>query len=432
MKNDAPMIWEDAIGEDSRIALGQFLSGNESARAQLTQIVDATIAGLYDTDFAGKPNPETVHVTTSCHLMVLKLLNRLSGMSAAEFYKGDPLRYVRMNCLIQRMLGIERLTLGWPVYAFGAEILGQAMIYPEDQAPGSNPGAPMLDRHNWRDLPEYTPKHPIAGAIRENLQHMARLSCVKPVAHMPAPYSLAAEIIGQEPLIGALAIEPDFVRELLNLIVDRVLKPWCDDLVANIPDVWLEFSDASGSPMFVGPANFLKFAADPVRRLIEETSWGDRVFVANYRGDLPPGAPSRGRRRRQSTNVPSTSFESLLKAKKQCCPKFLMRLEADAAPIERYVDAAIELQMPLYLGVGAVRLDRNSISNMEEAKHELRNVAQERTNLIKKVSVSLAANGRPRNLLEWPGDLYIEDTNGETDFGLIREVLAGVVEGNKN
>ena len=67
---------------------------------------------------------------------------------------------------------------------------------------------PLLSYENWRDMPAYDPDHQVASAIRENLQHMGRLSCIEPVAHMPAPYSLAAEIFGQEPLIGALALEP--------------------------------------------------------------------------------------------------------------------------------------------------------------------------------------------------------------------------------
>jgi hypothetical protein len=424
------LAWARVTGPEGRELLSRFLQGDRNVAASMASIVDAADAGHYDAELAGNPDPEAVHVTTSCHLMVLALLNRLSGLSAAEFYKDDPLRYVRMNCLVQRMLGLERLTLGWPVYAFGAEILGQTMIYSEDQAPGSDPGVPMLSRENWSDLPEYAREHPVACAIRENLQHMARLSGIEPVAHMPAPYSLAAEILGQEPLIGALATEPDFVRQFLDLIVTRVLRPWCDDLIATVPDVWLELSDASGSPMFVGPENFLNFAVDPVRRLIEENPWGNRVFAANYRGDLPSGAPTRGRRKRRPEKGPSISFESLLQAKKLCCPEFLMRLEADAAPIEHYVQAATDLKMPLYLGIGALQLDRNSVPDEDKAKHELHEIAQERAGLIRQVSRGLQNQGRPRTTLLWPGDLYIEDTNAETSIDLIRAVLAGAEAGN--
>ena len=425
MTEAAALEWARVTGPEGLDLLRRYFGGDQTAAPGMTAIINAAEAGQYDADYAGNPDLERIHVTTSCHLMVMALLNRLNGLSAAQFYKDDALRFVRTNCLVQRMLGFERLTLGWPVYGFGAEILGQTMIYPTDQAPGSDPGVPLLSDENWRDMPAYDPDHHVAGAVRENLQHMGRLSGIEPVAHLPAPYSLAAEIFGQEPLIGALALEPEFVRELLDLIVTRVLTPWCDDLVSNVPDVWLELSDASGSPMFVGPENFLKYVVDPVRRLIEENQWGHRVFAANYRGDLPAGAPTRGRRKKRPAAVSPISFDLLLQAKKLCCPNFLMRLEADAAPLDDYVQAAIELGMPLYLGIGAVRLDRNSVPDLAAAKIELHDTAKERAEFIKQVSDVLQDQGRPRASLPWPGDLYIEDTNAETSFELIGAVLAG-------
>ncbi len=430
MTNSDSLPWDQVVGKEGRDLLNRFLLGDKHAAAPLSAIINSANAGHYDANLAGTPDPEAVLVTTSCHLMALALLNRLNGLTAAEFYKDDPLRYVRTNYLVQRMLGLERLTLGGPNYAFGAEILGQDMIYSDDQAPGSDPGAPLLNMENWQDLPEYDPQQPVARFVRESLQQMGRLSNIQPVAHMPAPYPLAAEIFGQEPLIGALTSNPDFVCELLDRIVTRVLTPWCDDLVAAIPDVWLELSDASGSPMFIGPEKFLGFAVAPVRRLIEENSWGHRVFVANYRGDLPPSAPTRGRRRRRPEGDSAISFEKLLDAKKLCCPEFLMRLEADAAPAERYVEAAMTLKMPLYLGIGAVRLDRNSISDVVAAKRELHDIARQRAGLIRQVSDALQEQGTPRTSLSWPGDLYIEDTNAETHIDLIHAVIAGAKEGS--
>jgi hypothetical protein len=215
------------------------------------------------------------------------------------------------------------------------------------------------------------------------------------------------------------------VGQLLDLIVDRVLRPWCDDLARSVPDVWLELSDASGSPMFIGPRNFLDLAVAPVRRLIEENRWGDRVFVANYRGDLAPPGPARGRRRRAAPAEAAISFETLIGAKTLCCPKFLTRLEADAAPPERYAEAAISHRLPLYLGIGAVRLDRNSVTDVAVARSALFEDTGRRAGLIREVSHALAKQGAPRAALPWPGDLYVEDTSAETDFDLLNEVLRG-------
>jgi hypothetical protein len=195
-----PTIPLGAAGHGRRL-LQSFIDGDRTAAGELGELFAALDAGAFDRSLAARPDPDAVHVTTSCHLLALALRHRLTGLEAEAFYKGDVLRYVRSNLLVQRMLGLERLTLGWPVYAFGAEVLGQAMIYPADQAPGADPGVPLLTLDDWSNLPRYDPGHPIAGIVRANLLHMRRLGGVAPVAHLPAPYSLAAEVLGQETLI---------------------------------------------------------------------------------------------------------------------------------------------------------------------------------------------------------------------------------------
>ncbi len=427
--HSSPMPWEQVCGTIGLDIFRRFLDEDTTAKAAFATIVDSAIAGEYDGQYAGNPNSD-VQVTVSCHLMVLAIMNRLYGINALDFYTNDPLRYVRLNCLIQHMLGVQRLTLGWPVYSFGAELLGQTIIYTDAQAPGSDPGKPLLTVDNWRSLPTYDATHPIACTVRHNLTNMARLSGIEPVAHLPAPYSLAAEILGQEQLVTALIENPQFVTQFLELIVERVLRPWCDDLVATVPSVWLELSDATGSPMFIGPDKFLHYAMEPVRKLILDNSWGNRVFVANYRGDKPAGAKSRGRRKRNTSAETAMSFDELMSAKVLCCPLFVTRLEADAVPVEHYTEAAISLKLPLYLGIGAVRLDRNSVSDIPQAQKELHASANSRTRQILRVSKSLRDTGVPRNSLPWPGDLYVEDINAETSIDLFQAVLDGSKEGN--
>lgn len=414
--------------------LAGHLDGDPEARRQIGNLVDAACAGDYDAFLRAEPDPYDVHVTTSAHLMVLAVMNRLNGMRSEDFYKNDPVRYVRLNLLIQRLLGIERLTVGSPVYAFAAELLGQTMMYPEDQAPGSDPGRPLLEIGDWREIPGYDEGHELARGIRETLVVTGQLAGIEPVAHLAAPYSLAAEIFGQEALINALNTEPDTVRCLLERLVEVVIAPWCEDLAANVPDVWLELSDASGSPMFIGPHNFLSFAVDPVVRLIGTPGWGSRVFVANYRGDSPPGRATHGRRRRQPSDETAMSFDKLLDAKISCCPLFITRLEADAASEQTYADVALVGGLSLYLGVGAVRLDRNSVVDKQGALSELHDAAFQRAKIIRSVrsgngaQVGLVAASTPPRV--WSGDIYIEDTNGETDLDLFAAVLEGCAEAN--
>ena len=153
--------------------------------------------------------------------------------------------------------------------------------------------------------------------------------------------------------------------------------------------MWLELSDASGSPMFIGPDNFVSLAVDPVRQLISQPGWGHRVFVANYRGDSPPKSASRGRRRGQVPSGSGLSFDKLLEVKIACCPYFVIRLEADAASEQAYADTAIRNGISLYLGIGAVRLDRNTVVDREAAMRDLYDTAFERASLIRSVRASL-------------------------------------------
>lgn len=425
--------FRELCGQQGRSILSRHLNGDRSVAPELGTFVEAACEGVLDDALRAEPDPDHVNVTTSAHLMTLAVMNRLSGMRSAAFYKGDPLRYVRLNLLVQRMLGIERLTIGIPVYAFGAETLGQTVMYPDDQVPGSDPGKPLMAIDGWRDIPGHDRDHEVARLIRDALVLTGQLAGIEPVAHLPAPYSFAAEIFGQEALINALNTDPDTVRDLLAHIADAVLAPWCDDLAANVPDVWLELSDASGSPMFIGPDNFVSFAVEPVKQLINKPQWGDRVFAANYRGDSPPRPGSRGRRRGRAPSGNGLSFDRLLEIKISCCPFFVIRLEADAAPAKAYADAAIRNGISLYLGIGAVRLDRNSVLDREAALRDLRETAFERGSLIRSVRASVgegnsgngAAHTRP-----WPGDLYIEDTNGETDLELLAAVLEGCAAAN--
>ena len=422
--------FRELCGPQGRSILSRHLNGDSDARRGLRHFVEAACDGALDCALRAEPDPDHVHVTTSAHLMTLAVMNRLSGMQSADLYKGDPLRYVRLNLLVQRLLGIERLTIGFPVYAFGAETLGQTMMYPDDQAPGSDPGNPLMTIDGWRDIPGHDRDHEVSQLIRDALVLTGQLADIEPVAHLPAPYSLAAEIFGQEALINALSTDPDTVRDLLAHLADVVLAPWCEDLVANVPGVWLEFSDASGSPMFIGPNNCVSFAVEPVRQLINQPRWGDRVFVANYRGDSSPRSGRRGRRRGHTPSGGGLSFDKLLEIKISCCPFFVIRLEADTASEQAYADAAISNGISLYLGIGAVRLDRNSVVDREAALRDLRDTAFERGSLIRSVRAAARKAGGAVPAWSWPGDLYIEDTNGETDLELFAAVLEGCAAAN--
>ncbi len=418
----------------SSTLLTRWQAGDNAALERLRVLFDAVIEGQFDTLFkepAPEPAPaDSVCVTTSLHLTTLTILNQLYGLTSADFYKGDPQRYVRTTLMTQRLLGIDKLTLSWPAYAFSVEALGQTMTYLDEHAPGPDLNKPLVSQTNWREVDTPNLESGIPEIIDNYLACFADLTGLDPVAHLSAPYSLAADILGQEDLIMALLDAPDFVDEFLDHLTNRVLVPWLEHLSRRFPKVWIELSDASGSPQFIGPRPCRKIAARPVRRLINDFPWGNRVFVANYRGDRPlQAAGRRAKKGEPETERTKSSAELPLETidfKLSVCPEFIIKLEADEAPLPFYVEQAIQRRKALYLGIGATRIDRSSLVDRQVAQQELKNTAAQYAQAIKSVSETLAHNGQPRSTLAWPGDVYIEDINAESDFGFVKTIVETV------
>ena len=293
-------LTDDQIFAEGSNLLANWQAGDNDAQKKLRDLFDTVIEGQFDFVFREPAPADSVCVTTSLHLMTLTILNQLYGLNSSEFYKGDPQRYVRTTLMTQRLLGIRKLTLGWPVYAFGAEALGQFTMYPEQHAPGADPGLPLIDRNNWYELESIDFEKEIPHVVESMLDCFVELTKLEPVAHLPAPYSLAADIFGQENLITALNHDPDFVGEFRDHLTDKIFVPWGERLVKRYPNIWLELSDASGSPFFISPHLCKKIAARPVQRLINDFPWGNRIFVANYRGDMNSKSSVEDRRRREA------------------------------------------------------------------------------------------------------------------------------------
>lgn len=399
--------------------LTRWQTGDDAAQDELRTLFDAVIEGQYDAVFQEPAPPDSVCVTASLHLTTLAILNQLYGLSSADFYKDDPQRYVRTTLLTQRLLGIRKLTLHWPVYAFGAEALGQAIMYPDTHPPGVETGELLVNKKNWHKLEPPDFEGVIPQVIEEMLACFTELTGREPVAHLPAPYSLAADIFGQEALPFALIDATDFVDDLLTHLTEHVLAPWCERLSRRFPNIWLELSDASGSPNFIGPRLTMEIAARPVGQLINDYFWGNRIFVANYRGD--PAAGTSG----------SVTLTEMINFKLSVCPEFIIKLEADRAPLSFYVEQAVQRDKPLYLGIGATRIDLNSIVDHETAKREISDLSAAYAQAIKTVSEALAHNGYSRSDLAWPGDVYIEDINAESDFDLVKTIVESVTSHGK-
>ncbi len=408
--------------------LSNWQRGDLDACDRLREIFDEAKTGRFDENFAIPAPRGSIHVGGSINLMTLNIMNQLYGTESAEFYKADPLSYVRTTMLSRRLLGMNKLYVSWPVYAFTAEALGQPTMYPDRFPPGSDPDRMLIDRDNWQDVAAPDLNGGIARIIEEIITCYQRLTGLEPILHLSAPYSLAADIFGQEPLLSALVHEPDFANALLDHLVDHVHRPWMAHFFQRFPNGWVELSDASGSPFFIGPENCKNMAIRPIRRLIDENPWGHRVYDANFRGDYVTQAPKKDRRsrRRGSGTAPASTVDlsELTDLKHGVCRDFVIRLDDDRVPVSHYEDQAIRRNRPLFAGIGATRIDRNSIDDLDAAKRSLTNVSLEYVEAIKTVAETISQNGYRDREPPWPGTVYFEDVSSESSFELI-EIIVG-------
>jgi hypothetical protein len=421
------MIKEFEFPQGCRLLAG-WQANDQEAIVRLREIFDACIAGEFDEDFARPPPPDAVNIGGSLNLMTLTIMHDLYGHDSAEFYKGDPERYVRTTLLSRRLLGMNKLYLSWPVYGFTAEAMGQEMMYPDKFPPGADPDKMLLTRDNWRDIPTPDFDNGIPKLMTDMVDFYQRLTGLDPILHLSAAYSLAADTFGQEPLLAALIHEPDFANELLDQLTDKVIQPWANHFFKKFPNGWLELSDASGSPFFIGPQNCKDMAVRSSLRLVDENSWGDRVYDANLRGDYVTLAEKKNRRakRRNSgnENTATMSLQELADLKYRICPDFVIRLDDDRVPISFYEEQAIACNIPLVAGIGASQIDRNSISDLDAKRISIKAEAEEYVAAIKNVATTISESGYDERKPPWPGTVYFEDISSETNIELVEIIVS--------
>ncbi len=413
--------------------LGNWQSGDPAATERLKEILDATFEGKYDEIFKWKPPQDSVHICGPVDVMMITIMFQLYGLTAEQFYKDDAERLVRAQLIAQRLLGMSKLYISWPVYGLTAEALGQPMIYSDRYSPGTDPGDLLANYANWQDViqtPDFSTGIP--KLLDEMLDSFKRLTGYEPVLHLAAPYSLAADIYGQEHLMNAFNDDPAFVNEILDLLVDRVHKPWIEHFFKQHPKGWIEFSDASGSPFFIGPDNCVNVAIRAIKRLLDETPWGDRLYDANYRGDYVTQAvkqQSNRSARRRKPNIgdeesAKMDIDTLFEAKHSICPDYVISLADDKVPVSYYAEKAISKNVPLFTGIGATMIDRNSVADWETTKQDLEAITIEYVEAIRLVANTIRQNGYDLKEPPWPGNVYFEDISSETSFDLIEIIVA--------
>ncbi len=414
--------------------LQRWQAGDPGAKREMTTIFDAALAGVFDANFAESVAPDEIHATASVHMLALAVLFDLYGITSQSYYKTEPYRYVRANLVVSRLLGVRKFYMTWAIYALTCEPLGQKMMYPDRYPPGADPEAILITKENWRDLktPDFNTAAP--RAIDDIMRVTEELTGMAPLLQISAPYSLAADIYGQEPLLIDLVHDPDNVNALLDHLGNVVLGPWMDHHIETFPNGWIELSDASGSPFFIGAQNCKQMSIRSIRHMLEDKPYADRVYDNNYRGDNVTLARKKSRatrRRSAGDGAPVISLQELTEAKISVNPGFIMRLEADKVDVSFYAEQAIERNLPLTIGIGSPQIDRNSIADQETAKQEIAQMARSYVAAIKQVceSIDLPEDNWVKD--PWPSHVYFEDVNGESQFELVERILEEVHRGGR-
>ena len=413
--------------------LARWQAGDVAAKRELTEVFDAAIAGDFDGNFAVPARSNEIHATASVHMLALAILFDLYGIESEAYYKTDPYRYVRANLAVSRLLGARKHYMTWALYALTCEPLGQVMMYPDRFPPGADPDVPLINKDNWRDLgtPDFTTGVP--KAVDEIMRVTEELTGMAPLLQISAPYSLAADIYGQEPLLADVVRDPHNVNALLNHLADKVLGPWMDHHIETFPNGWIELSDASGSPFFIGAENCKNMSIRAIQYMLRDKPYARRVYDNNYRGDFVTQAKKKARAsRRRSPGGEATGGISLLElteAKYSVCKGFMMRLEADKVDVSFYEDQSIQRNIPITTGIGSCQIDRNSIEDLAAAKAEIADAARSYVDAIKRVCETIELPDDNFVMDPWPSHVYFEDVNGQSQFELVELVMNEVRKG---
>ncbi|MDC1072057.1 hypothetical protein OAR43_02430 [Gammaproteobacteria bacterium] len=410
--------------------LKRWQAGDADAKDEMTAVFDAAIAGEFDSNYSILTSPNRVHSTASVHMLGLAILFDLYGIESWAYYNLDPYRYVRTNLAVSRLLGIHKFYTTWALYAFTCEPLGQQMMYPDRFPPGADPDAFLINGKNWQDLKTPDFQHGVPKAIDGILEVAQELTGVPPLLQISAPYSLAADIYGQEPLLADVVNNPTQVNALLDHLGDVVLGPWMDHFFQKFPHGWVELSDASGSPFFIGPDNCINMSIRSIRQMLRDKSYANRVFDNNFRGDIVTEAEKKSRRskrrNKEAVGNHSDRLMELTNAKVSVNPIFIMRLEADKIDISFYEEQAIARNLPLTSGIGSPQIDKNSIKDIEIAKKNIREDARSFIKSISRVCQTVDLPDDNHVGASWPSHIYFEDINGESHFDLVEIVLEEV------
>jgi uroporphyrinogen-III decarboxylase len=295
--------------------------------------------------------PDRVPVVTQMHEFAMKEL----GVAATEFYT-TPEILASGTLEIQEKYGIDVPVLDYDVYNIEAEALGQVVKYSDRDMPDVDRTKPLIrDRDDLHKIktPDFDADGRFASVIETIRIFRNLIGGAQITLRFCAPFSLAANIRGLEPLIMDMYDNPDFVKSLLDRIVEEVLAPWVMKLKKEFPGVKnISGDDAAGSLPIVSPDIIRNWIVPSVLRLRELC--GPEVYVPNWVGEKYLKAP-----------------QEMLDLKHQVCPGFVEGQDPDVEELgpALYKEYATQKGVPLILGIGAAFM---ALKTPEEIKERVR------------------------------------------------------------
>lgn len=295
--------------------------------------------------------PDRVPVLAQLHEFAMKEV----GIRAQKFYT-TPETLVVATLDTQMKYGLDVPTLDYDVYNIEVEALGQKIKYGDTDMPDVDRTQPLI--RGPGDLKKIrTPDFDIDGRFPQIIEMNRIFNKVTGISdntlQICAPFSLAANLMRLEDLILNMYENPDFVRQLFDRIVEKVLAPWVLRLKQEFPDAKsISAADATASLPIVSPDITRKWIIPYIIRLREIT--GSEVYVPNWVGEKYLKNP-----------------EEMLNLKQMVCPEFIEGQDPDVQKLgpAMYKEYANKMGLPLILGIGAAFL---ALSTPEEVSKRVR------------------------------------------------------------
>lgn len=275
------------------------------------------------------------------YAQICELLPRETRTSARQIFHDAELLNVGTFDICDRY-GIDVPSVDLDTYNIEAEAIGQKIRFHDDIMPDIDRSHPLIQTQS--DINKIvTPDFETAGRcplVVEMYRVFERLTGVRANMAFCAPFSLAANIRGIEPLIMDMCLNPKFAHELMTRVTEELLIPWLLHLKKKFPHTpSLTGADALASLPIVNIRIMEEFIAPYVERL--QAACGPGVCVPNWTGERYARNP-----------------EQVMDIRRRVNPGFVEGQDPDVEALgpEFYKAYAQQHNLPLLLGVGAVFL----------------------------------------------------------------------------